>query len=240
MSTEIRLPFVPNPGTIDPSFCHLASVTDTDLMQAAAYRHYLDRPDGFIDVVVQFDCIRLYVEIGTSGNDVATWQDELYQFTSDWFQQHFPDCSIFNQDPPEAPPAIAELYEALGKPSMEQLAEVARWAVNGLAYGHHQMRFAWRTTYLCTHQTAFYEGIAGMATELIQHAAIDELHSTNLPDTAERRDGLIKQRDHWQSQLDGLEEMAPALHDADRQRLVISAHLATANQELELLETATA
>ena len=138
------------------------------------------------------------------------------------------------------PPTIAELYEALGKPSMEQLAEVARWAVNGLAFGHHQMRFAWRTTYLCTHQTAFYEGIAGMATELIQHAAIDELHSTNLPDTAERRDGLIKQRDHWQSQLDGLEEMAPALHDADRQRLVISAHLETANQELALLETATA
>ena len=106
-------------------------------------------------MVVQFDCIRLYVDVGKHGIDQATWQDELYQFTYDWFQQHFPDCSIFNQDPPEEPPTIAELYEALGKPSMEQLAEVARWAVNGLAFGHHQMRFAWGTKYQCTHQTAF-------------------------------------------------------------------------------------
>ena len=67
---------------------------------------------------------------------------------------------------------------------MDALAEVARWAVNGLAYGHHQMRFAFGTTYQCSHDTNFYAAIAGMATELIQHAAIDDLLSRSLPQTA--------------------------------------------------------
>ena len=39
MPTEIRIPFIPSLGTTDPSFCHLHMVTDTDLMQYAAYVH---------------------------------------------------------------------------------------------------------------------------------------------------------------------------------------------------------
>ena len=107
MHQEIRIPFVQNPGSIDPSFCHLHMVTDTDLMQAAAYRHFDVGKDGLFEIVVQFDCIRLYADIGPHGIDVPTWQDQLYQFTHDWFQKHYPDCSIFHQDPPEQPPTIA-------------------------------------------------------------------------------------------------------------------------------------
>ena len=57
---------------------------------------------------------------------------------------------------------------------MDALAEVARWAVNGIAYGHHGMQFANGTNYICTHETPFYAAIAGMATELIQHVAVQE------------------------------------------------------------------
>ncbi|MCY3866069.1 MAG: hypothetical protein OXG68_11580 [Chloroflexi bacterium] len=79
---------------------------------------------------------------------------------------------------------MAWLNEALGKPDMDALAEVARWAVNGLAYGHHGMRFANGVPYLCTHESQFYASIAGMATEMIQHLAVTEHLETELPEKA--------------------------------------------------------
>ena len=181
---EIRLNFIQNPGTIDPSFCHLHMVTDTDLMQAAAYRHFDVGKDGLFDIVVQFDCIRLYVEKPLSDEAEADWQDAMYEFTYEWFSKHYPDCSVFHQDPPEAPPTLTALHEALGKPDMDALAEVARWAVNGLAYGHHQMRFAHGVDYQCSHETPFYAAIAGMATELIQHVAVQEHLAPSSPEKA--------------------------------------------------------
>ena len=173
MPEEVCLSFVPNPGTIDPSYCNLNMVTDTDLMQAAAEQAYPVGEDGVIQVQVQPDCIRLYVE---SFDDImeAEWLDDLDDFLTKWFEKHYPDCSIFHQDPPEAPPTLAQLHEALGKPDMDALAEVARWAVNGIAYGRHGMQFANGVNYLCTHETQFYAAIAGMATELIQHLAVQE------------------------------------------------------------------
>ena len=158
-------------------------VTDTDLMQAAAYREFPVGEDGLFEIVVQFDCIRLYVEPDDDFHE-ADWLDDLDRFLHEWFQKHYPDCSIFHQEPPADPPTLAQLHEALGKPDMDALAEVARWAVNGLAHGHHQMRFAFGTTYQCIHDSQFYAAIAGMATELIQHLAVQENLETTLPENA--------------------------------------------------------
>lgn len=185
MMEEIRLNFIQNPGSIDLSFCHLHMVTDTDLMQGAAYRHFPVGEDGLVEIAVQFDCIRLYVEKPISDVQEARWQDALYEFCHEWFGKHYPDCSMFHQEPPEEePPTLAQLHEALGKPDMDALAEVTRWAVNGLAHGHHQTRFAFGTTYQCTHDPQFYAAISGMATELIQRLAVSENLESQLPEKA--------------------------------------------------------
>ena len=116
MPEEVRLSFVPNPGTIDPSFCYLHMVTDTDLMQAAAEKAFPIGEDGLVQVAVQHDCIRLYVQYGSNGKDIPTWQDELYLFVREWFQQRYPDCSIFHQDPPEAPPTLTSSMKPSANP----------------------------------------------------------------------------------------------------------------------------
>ncbi|MCY3866070.1 MAG: hypothetical protein OXG68_11585 [Chloroflexi bacterium] len=99
MMEEIRLNFNENPGSIDPSYCHLHMVTDTDLMMAAVQKEYPVGKDGVIQVEVQHDCIRLYVE---NFDDIIEpeWLDDLDGFLNKWFEKHYPDCSIFHQDPP--------------------------------------------------------------------------------------------------------------------------------------------
>jgi len=156
-------------------------ITDIDLMQGAAYRHSPVGEDGLVEIAVQFDCIRLYVEKPISDVQETEWQDALYEFCHEWFGKHYPDRSMFHQEPPEEPPTLAQLHEALGKPDMDALAELARWA---LAFGHHGMQFANGVKYLCTHETPFYASIAGMATELIQHLAVTEHLETELPEQA--------------------------------------------------------